>query len=244
MLPSEGLKIFSTRLENLYRLAYPHRELDGKDLKRQLLNAIPAASAEMLERDLALVRATTGRQNTWGDVLRLLEIQDESSRRGAVSCRQTNTKLSHSWAGVDERNLAMRVETSSHLRAKAQTPPRSPSLSSRSGSRSPRKRTCNWCKRPGHEYRTCRRRLNQCLRCGSEGHKISDCPKPALNVWRKRRCDRQSNSTSEAESESRKDHSPNNNKVWKKRNHKSTSGKKIGSSSSSDENPLNPNTLV
>ena len=37
---------------------------------------------------------------------------------------------------------------------------------------------CHYCKRPGHLYATCRRRLNQCLRCGKGGHYIANCPAP------------------------------------------------------------------
>jgi hypothetical protein len=41
------------------------------------------------------------------------------------------------------------------------------------------RRHCTFCKRPGHLFSACRRRLNQCLRCGSNDHLIKDCqPQP------------------------------------------------------------------
>ena len=45
---------------------------------------------------------------------------------------------------------------------------------------------CSYCKRRGHEYSTCRRRLNQCLRCGSDDHFISNCPLPRVTNFRAR----------------------------------------------------------
>ena len=243
MLPGEGLRIFSTRLENLYRLAYPHRDLDGKDLKRQLLMAIPTAAAETLERDLALVRATTGRQNTWGDILRLLEIQDESIRRGAASHQTTARNPGHSWSGVVGRNLAMRVETVKQPKRGKQRFSRSLSVRQRSDSRSPGRVWCNWCKRPGHEYQTCRRRLNQCLRCGSESHKIAECPQPLSKTWRKKNVGEQRSSTSGSDSELRRGRSPTSKKVGKRESQKRNS-REAGSTSSSEERHLNADTLV
>ena len=240
MLPGEGLKIFSTRLANLYRLAYPHRGLDGKDLKRQLLSTIPSVAAEILERDLALVRATTGRQNTWGDVLRLLEIQDESSRRGVASHQTPLRNSAHSWTGVVGRNLAMKVETVHQSKRDSQRLSTLPQI----GSRSPGRIRCHWCKRPGHEYKYCRRRLNQCLRCGSESHKVSDCSKPPSSKWRKRGGSGFSSSTSRSETESQKSRSPGSQKAGKKRDQNRTSRKNTSSDSSCEGKPLNSDTLV
>ena len=36
---------------------------------------------------------------------------------------------------------------------------------------------CTHCSRVGHDFRTCRRRLGQCLACGSADHYIRTCPK-------------------------------------------------------------------
>ena len=201
MLPNENLQIFATRLENLHKMAYPHQELDGKDLKRQLVSAIPASAAETLERDLALVRATTGRQNTWGDVLRLLEIQDEALRRGSVTSTQvTVPNPSQTWAGAIPKNWAMRVETGSKSR-RGNHVPRDMSRSPQRKFKSPGRRHCNWCKRPGHEYKNCRRRLNQCLRCGSENHRVSVCPEP---VQRSRQRSRSASTSAGSESGQRR----------------------------------------
>ena len=34
---------------------------------------------------------------------------------------------------------------------------------------------CNFCRRFGHKYWNCRRRLNQCIRCGSDDHFVANC---------------------------------------------------------------------
>lgn len=242
ILPNEKLLIFATRLENLYKMAYPNRALDGKDLKRQLVSAIPVSAAETLERDLALVRATTGRQNTWGDVLRLLEIQDESSRRGSATPQFTVPSPSQTWAGAVHKNLAMRVETGTKPKQKYQ-PPREKSKSPQRYFSSPGRRQCNWCKRLGHEYKNCRRRLNQCLRCGSDEHRISDCPVSVQGVRR-----RSSSASSSAGSDSGQRHgrspryhqSNSQGNTRKKSSHKGNHR----SNSSSRERSLNLNPLV
>ena len=165
MQSGESLKIYATRLEHLFRMAYPRRELDGKDLKRHLLTTIPAQVGENLEHDLAILKTATGKQNTWGDVLKLLENQDETVRRQQRS--SSPSQESKSWAGAVKKHLVMQIQTPSELnRSKS---PRH---------RSPSSLTCHWCKKPGHHYKDCRRRLNLCLRCGAADHHIAKCSEP------------------------------------------------------------------
>ena len=187
--PGESLKLFATRLENLYRVAYPRKDIDGSDLKRQLLSSIPEHAGEVLQSDLAFMKATTKQSPTWGDVLRLLEKQDQEERRS----RRTQSRSRHRskspdfkpWAGVDRKHLVMPVRTDSPVRRRYQSRspknyPRSPKNYPRSprNGPSPRKSPpkCGWCRRVGHSYDYCRRRLNQCLACGSSEHFISGCP--------------------------------------------------------------------
>ncbi|KAJ6829097.1 uncharacterized protein M6B38_359825 [Iris pallida] len=35
---------------------------------------------------------------------------------------------------------------------------------------------CNFCKKPGHIWEVCRKRLDLCLYCGEAGHQLRDCP--------------------------------------------------------------------
>ena len=37
------------------------------------------------------------------------------------------------------------------------------------------KTQCDFCKRFGHQYSNCRRRLKQCIRCGSGDHFVANC---------------------------------------------------------------------
>ena len=163
----EGFKIFATRLEHLFRAAYPHRPLDGKDLRRTLVGALPRTVSETLERDLSLLKAATGRPNTWEEVLRLLEIQDESSRRSI----SPGVKRNQPWVSHTPFT-AMAVRQASP-RPRQYTPVRK---TSNHKSRKSGYLVCSWCKKPGHHYDNCRRRLNQCLRCGADNHRIAQCP--------------------------------------------------------------------
>ena len=262
-MPDEGLLIFATRLEHLYKMAYPHQELDGKDLKRQLLSAIPAPSAETLERDLALVRATTGRQNTWGDVLRLLEIQDETVRRGSWSHQATPPVSSQPWTGAVKKQQNMRVDTVQYTKGRrpavasqSRKPPqtrsrefyRSPK-SPRRGSRSPGQRRCHWCKRLGHIYDNCRRRLNQCLRCGSDSHRIADCPSPIPLSGDTSRGNDRASSASGSERERNRNRSRTQQRrqqqgAYGRQPKSSSMERKTRSPSSSEERALNRDSLV
>ena len=168
----ESLKIYATRLEHLFRMAYPRRELDGKDLKRQLLMTIPAQASEILQRDLAILKTATGKQNTWGDVLKLLENQDETARRASQhSTLPSQAQDSQLWSGAVKKHLVMPVKTDSPRRqrnpspAKPVSPPKSPS-----------RIRCHWCHKLGHHINQCRRRLNLCLRCGAADHHVPQCP--------------------------------------------------------------------
>ena len=168
----EGYKIFATRLEHLFRAAYPNRQLDGKDLRRTLMGALPRSVAETLERDLALLKAASGRHNTWQEVLRLLEIQDETVRRSISQGAASPVPRGHQLWSSPSPYTAMAVQKQ-HPQLRQQAPvrkwtrPKSPKKSSR---------ICSWCKKPGHHYDYCRRRLNQCLRCGADNHRIAQCP--------------------------------------------------------------------
>ena len=195
---NEGLKIFAKRLEHLYRKAYPHQNIDGGDLKRRLTGALPSATVEVMERDLALIRATSNRRNTWADVLTVLEIQDDASRRGTKSHTRQLSETQTTWAGVvGKGHLAMPVQSATFTRRNYVPPGKTPSNKpgyprrSPSGDRkmSPRNRTtspvnsfCSYCERGGHQWNTCWRRLGRCLKCGSDKHRIADCQKSPLRT--------------------------------------------------------------
>ena len=202
-MEGEGLKIFATRLEHLYRKAYPGKGLDGKDLKRRLVGALPRGVVDVLERDLALVRAVNGRQNTWSNVLMLLEAQDESVRRGREVVENKisrNPSNESPWLGSVREKPKVAVARTSPRPNYRKTDVKDRNL------RSPATFICNWCKRPGHIYDYCRRRLNQCLRCGSPDHFVKNCPQPqkispkATEFLEKKQMRKMSSSSSSGES--------------------------------------------
>lgn len=54
-------------------------------------------------------------------------------------------------------------------------------------------RRCFFCQKTGHLKSECRRFLNQCLVCGSDGHRIADCPKRRGNSITHAERDRENN---------------------------------------------------
>ena len=197
---NEGLKIFAKRLEHLYRKAYLHQDVDGGDLKRRLTSALPSATVEVMERDLALIRATSSRRNTWADVLTVLEIQDDASRRGARNRTREVPATQDTWAGVVKKgHFAMPVQSNNPIRptvfrrspvkTQRESGRRSSSgekkASPRNWSTSPGSQLCKFCKRGGHNWDSCWRRLDKCLRCGSDNHRIAHCPSASLRTPRR-----------------------------------------------------------
>ena len=190
----ECYRIFATRLENLYRTAYPQKSVDGKALKESLLERLPRQVADSLERDLALLRVANQRSNTWQDVLLLLGLQDETTRRteGRKSSVQATRMPAQPWGGAGSNPVTMRVVATGNSPSR----PANTGASPRPQSRSPTMK-CHYCKRPGHRIESCRRRLNQCLRCGASDHFVAQCQMPQSGQ-RPRSLERRSSSSTES----------------------------------------------
>lgn len=203
--PGEGYKLFATRLEYLYRAAYPHQEvLNGKDLRRQLFKTLPTDVSEILERDLAVMKTTTARKATWKDILSLLEIQDNSRRRkeresslapqGSLPQNSVLRPEVSPWKGTNNIHM-MEVTVPTHQPVqRSRMPTYQPFQRSGVPTYQPVQRLrmprpgeyvnssqdnyvpyCKWCRKRYHTYENCRRRLNLCLRCGAPDHHIANC---------------------------------------------------------------------
>lgn len=57
-----------------------------------------------------------------------------------------------------------------------------PSTSNPPNISNPQSETCNYCKRTGHVYDECRRRVHTCSRCQQKGHFASDCIRQSVRV--------------------------------------------------------------
>ena len=72
--------------------------------------------------------------------------------------------------------------------ARPRQPSKSPHPRSRTQSRDPASGnsaeppSCSWCGQPWHHYDVCRRRLGLCLRCGSNRHRVYECPEPVKKM--------------------------------------------------------------
>ena len=187
-LEGEALSIYATRLEHLFRQAYPHKDLDGKDLKRRLMSSLPRGVVDCLERDLAVVKVSHGIPTTWETVISLLNAQDEIARRHSASTAPEvgEPVVQQPWSGARPKQGNIKVANiTTTTRQQGPAPPRQRPRS-RSGSRHSRSSSpaqlphCRYCDKFGHTARDCRRRLNLCLRCGADDHYVPQCPQPAI----------------------------------------------------------------
>ena len=195
--PDEPLRLFAMRLEYLYTAAYPSQTvIDGKELKRQLLRALPIQIANSLERDMALMKAATGRKPSWRDITALLASLDNTHHRQEPEDKITNKTTTNPWKGAKVNQTTLKTQT--RPSSQAQTPPRTSksaagnfnlppptnrdsaqnSYSNQRKNKSP-SIECSWCGKPFHTFEVCRLRLGLCLRCGSDAHPLPECNKPS-----------------------------------------------------------------
>lgn len=205
----ESLRLYSTRIERAFTLAYPRRNVElSKLLRDKFLSTVPTKFGKQLENAIAINKMMTGNSIKWSHVTALaahVDTRFTPIRAPSDSDWDTERNPHMMWlATADQTEFPRKLsehgrKTSNQPLKSAQrqvSPPikrdatsqcteiqeeRSPLrqhiVKPNSGQEVPdRDSYCSYCKRVGHGFANCRRRLGQCLVCGSGHHRVANCP--------------------------------------------------------------------
>lgn len=179
----ETLYVYGVRLEKLFRLAYPRKHVEtSRTLQRRYIDTVPHDFGQQLNYSYGVVKLV-GQTFGWSQVLQLALMRDNQSPNWS-------SRLNPEAPCYNVRDVTSRprvkdasVQTSLAPVATAEKVIRSQPASSMDKrhessleSLECRDTRCSYCKRRGHNYDNCRRRLKQCLRCGSAEHFQGACP--------------------------------------------------------------------
>lgn len=182
---NESMFLLATRLEKLFRVAFPHKCVDrSSTLQEKFLSIIPHQCGEMMEGKL-VSHEMRGTRMSWRNFKKLASCCDNKIRSRKKTeveeviinvGMQQQPPLQH-----DSQQEPMRRQQqknfggrSAHENDKA--PQRASSaLSATPAELSRRNVQCFHCRRFGHVVAQCRSKHRTCFQCGQQGHFVRDC---------------------------------------------------------------------
>jgi hypothetical protein len=190
--PAESMFLYSSRLERLFRRAYPKRNIAlSRDLREKFRDSVPKSFRKQLASQIMTCKMRE-EPVTWAMMQKCarhfdfeLEKGDQSeddipTKSMEVNVAQKRTKdvmVQH----VPQNTSPERPQQC--LQQPSFVPPSHPSpiASEPWYARMNRPNrgtngTCNYCGRVGHVGRDCRLRLRQCFGCGGNDHVVRSCP--------------------------------------------------------------------
>ena len=163
----EALHIYCIRLENHALRAYPN---DPKKLSRALKEKIrltaPLEFVNLLERKKELKQLMKlGKSISWGDILELAVEDDKKRKEKQTHVEKARTEnVGH----LEGRSDMLSASAASSIQNRKQVFLQNVNVISNQ---------CSSCSKIGHTSDICRKRLGQCLLCGSYDHWLRECCK-------------------------------------------------------------------
>lgn len=202
---NEDMNSFGTRLERLFKLAYPLRNVNSnRGLQDKYISAIPKSFSDILEGKL-MDRDISGQQVTWDMMMKCARVYDlrcerrrarnetakstkdvvinitqgKKSMDAAVQCNSRNDHLTH-FARHARPRQQFPSDLNNHGHHQHQRPSThnswQQSMQENNFDFRGVEEQCNYCKRFGHVIQNCRSKWKQCFICGSAEHFLRDCP--------------------------------------------------------------------
>ena len=179
----ESCSVFAARLEKLFRLAYPDRDIEASStLRRKYLESVPSDLYGQLQTAINITKGLTSREITWANLL-LHTCQYETAIRRdssvvppeppvrATPCSHQVASCCHqcgcSWEAYHASPVAKRSSHSAGDRTYSQA-------WARPGGKPVRH--CDYCSKDGHLRSECRKMNGRCFLCGAGDHRIAQCP--------------------------------------------------------------------
>lgn len=200
MKQNEQLYLFTTRLEGLYKTAYPKHSVNkSKTLFNKLKESLPSKSREALNTQIMTInlhgRKIDCNWNFIQNWARLADMENENenscdeseikkSREITINLSSSKTKgqsvdgnktdnTKSRWINQEKNNDDCSVPVCNVLSHQKQYRPQQRRFERINF----RAQQCVVCYKYGHNERNCRRRLNQCYLCGSGDHFVRSCNK-------------------------------------------------------------------
>ena len=191
MRQSESLGIYAARLEKLFKLAYPDKNVEhSATLREKFLDTVPEYFRSQLTAARSMRRAFDSTDLTWSSIITFTchceEYRQPLPPVRSVppdlvylvddpGARRTEDRAARPW---DRRNSG-ELHRGGRTYAREGAAARSRSAMGRENWRPTRNAgdsSCFYCNQKGHFKRECRRYLGQCFACGSDDHRIASCP--------------------------------------------------------------------
>ena len=184
MRSNETLSIYCMRLENIVCKAYPRcHKRQSRALKEKMRMTAPASFIALLD-DLKEVKRLTkmGKSVSWADIVERAAEEDMKKKRQRYAGGQCNRVCENVLQSHhdDERRLPV-VQPSDYSGDLSKV-----CIPQCEGGVLPQAQQCveveyqgccSWCMKRGHTDIDCRKRLRQCLLCGSSQHWLRQCDK-------------------------------------------------------------------
>ena len=181
--PGERIRLYAARLEKLFRVAYPSKNVQSsKTLRDKFIKTVPTALQQQIASMRNVGLALHNSEITWATIIILAGVFDTEhqvavnhapvvnvANVGNASYRPVSTDAVTQYDAGNFEYVTSK-NRQSRPRSRERTPVRDRSSSSS------RNKTCFYCKKVGHIRSECRKLKGLCLVCGSPDHKLSQCP--------------------------------------------------------------------
>ena len=179
MKPKESLFLFGTRLETLFKTAFPtHRVAESKTLRQQFLNNIPKSIRTEINSQIMTCKLKD-KKVTWPFVMKCARLKDtewENQRKEESNDEEKPEEILINLSNMKTLNMRQQYQQRPQNNFENRKFHGDKSVRQFQGfSNPPEREWCNICKRFGHSFAKCRRQLKACFICGASDHFIRDC---------------------------------------------------------------------
>ena len=181
-ISNESLYLFATRLEKLFSVAFPKKDIQtSKTLREKFMSLLPGDNRRIV-RNQVMNRKMENRKMKWDDMKKIASLCDVE-RNGVAKTSDTDDIIINVGLSSKPRYSSKwkpdRYDNQTRDRHIFTRPPSSYLMD--------KSVTCTYCDRIGHVEAKCRAKLGLCFCCGSSDHFSYNCPRNVRRQWQNQR---------------------------------------------------------